>query len=208
MHLLCFAFILAAPVIEVESKFETVKVKAGALVLLAANVTGLPQPSMNWKHNGRPLQKADNVNVETNIDVTNVSIKGSSAKNGGKYELVAANEVGEATAVFTVIVTDRPDAPQNLKVTEVSKDYVILTWEAPENDGGSDITGYTIEKRDAAKTHWGQSGTASANEYSFKVRKLFEGSEYLFRVAAENKIGLSDFAELKEPVKARLPFGE
>jgi hypothetical protein len=103
---------------------------------------------------------------------------------------------------------DRPDAPQNLKVTEVSRDYVVISWEAPEYDGGADISGYTIEKRDAAKSHWAPAGTCDARDTSFKVKKLFEGSNYLFRVAADNKIGLSDFAELTESVKARLPFGE
>ena len=99
--------LLAAPVIEVESKYEKVKVKAGALVLLSANVTGFPQPSLTWNHNGKPLQKAQNVNIDTNVDVTSVSIKGSAAKNGGKYELVATNEVGEATAEFSVVVTGK-----------------------------------------------------------------------------------------------------
>ena len=106
------------------------------------------------------------------------------------------------------LLADKPDAPQNLKVTEVSRDYVVLTWEVPENDGGANITSYTIEKKDASKAYWGTSGTVEAGVYTFKVKKLFEGSEYLFRVAAENRIGLGEFAELTEPVEARLPFGE
>ncbi len=41
-----------------------------------------------------------------------------------------------------------------------------------------------------------------------QVTKLFEGSEYDFRVAAENKIGVSDFVQTSEPVRAKMPFGE
>ena len=105
-------------------------------------------------------------------------------------------------------IADKPDAPQNLKVTEVSRDYVVLTWEAPENDGGAKITRYTIEKKDATKFHWGITDTTDGSTYTCKVTKLYEGTEYLFRVAAENKIGQGEFTELADPVIARLPFGK
>ena len=39
-----------------------------------------------------------------------------------------------------------PTAPQEVRVTEVNKDYVILTWQEPESDGGEEITEYLVEK--------------------------------------------------------------
>lgn len=96
----------AAPEISIESGSDRVSVKAGALVLLSASVCGFPSPSLCWRHNGKAgLEQAANVKVDVNVDVTSVSIKGSVARNGGKYELVATNEVGEATAEFNVVVT-------------------------------------------------------------------------------------------------------
>ena len=40
--------------------------------------------------------------------------------------------------------SDEPGAPRNLRVTEYWTDYVSLAWDAPESDGGSEITGYII----------------------------------------------------------------
>ncbi len=103
---------------------------------------------------------------------------------------------------------DKPSAPQNLRVTEVYKDYVVISWDAPKQDGGSPIKGYTIERADAKRRNFTSAGTVDADTFSFKVTKLYEGSEYLFSVSAENAIGQSEPAMLQEPVKARLPFGK
>jgi len=198
--------VMAAPAIQVDTKCKDVKVKAGAMIILTANITGLPQPSMEWTHNGKPLPKTSNITVENVPEASTLTIKGSAAKHCGKYTITAQNEVGMESVDCKVTVTDKPEAPQNLRVTEVSRDYMVLTWETPESDGGANITGYSIEKKDASKMYWGNAGSVNGNTLTFKVSKLFEGSEYLFRVAAENKIGLGEFAELSEAVQARLPF--
>ena len=90
----------------------------------------------------------------------------------------------------------------------MSRDYVTLTWELPETDGGSPITSYTIEKCDVNKGRsWYSAGTSDKSTSTFTARRLFEGTDYLFRVAAENKIGLGEFTALSKPVTAKLPFG-
>ena len=98
--------------------------------------------------------------------------------------------------------------PLNLRVTEVFKDFVVLTWDAPEHDGGAPITGYTVEKRDMKRVAFVKVETTDSGTLILKVPKLVEGNEYMFRVNAENEIGVSDWTSLPEPVKARLPFGE
>ncbi len=46
---------------------------------------------------------------------------------------------------------DKPSPPRNLRVTDVSKDYISLAWDVPEFDGGSPIKGYNIEKADTKR---------------------------------------------------------
>ena len=109
---------------------------------------------------------------------------------------------------MSLVPADKPSSPLNLRVTDVYKDFVSLAWEEPESNGGSDITDYVIEKRDTSKTNWYTAGNVNGRTLDFKVTKLFEGTDYNFRVSAENKIGVSDPTELSEPVTAQLPFGE
>ena len=89
----------------------------------------------------------------------------------------------------TSFTTDPPFAPQNLKLVDYNVDFITLSWEAPENDGGSAITRYIVEKRDSQMSMWMQAGVVEKDVFLFKVDKLFEGQSYLFRVAAENECG-------------------
>ena len=83
-----------------------------------------------------------------------------------------------------------------------------MAWDAPESDGGSPITGYLVEKKDAAKKTYIKADSVDGSTLLLKVTKLVEGKEYDIRVFAENEIGQSEPAGLPSPVKARLPFGK
>lgn len=109
--------------------------------------------------------------------------------------------------ISTAIFPDKPSPPRNLHVKEVYKDYIVVGWEVPESDGGSPITGYVVEKRDAKRTAYVKAATVEGKTFSLKVPKLVEGNEYYFQVCAENEIGQSDWTMTDQPIKARLPFG-
>lgn len=47
--------------------------------------------------------------------------------------------------------TDRPSPPRNLAVSDIKAESCYLTWDTPLDNGGSEITHYIIEKRDASK---------------------------------------------------------
>lgn len=47
-----------------------------------------------------------------------------------------------------------PSAPRELNVLEVLRSTVQLAWEPPEDDGGSPVTGYIIEKREVSRKTW------------------------------------------------------
>lgn len=48
----------------------------------------------------------------------------------------------------------RPSAPRELKVLDIIRNTVQLSWEPPEDDGGSPVTGYIIEKREVSRKTW------------------------------------------------------
>lgn len=108
---------------------------------------------------------------------------------------------------FVFHVPDPPSAPQWLEVTNITKVNADLKWQAPSSDGGSPITNYVVEKRDVRRKAW-QSVDTTVKELKYTVTPLNEGSLYVFRVAAENAIGMGEFCELEDAVLAKDTFSE
>lgn len=50
--------------------------------------------------------------------------------------------------LFLLCFLDEPGKPGTPEIKDFDTDYVELLWNRPEEDGGSPITGYIIEKRD------------------------------------------------------------
>ena len=62
-----------------------------------------------------------------------------------------SNDIGDAYGKLDLEVVDNPSSPKNLTADEVTESTVCLSWDIPEDDGGSPITGYLVEKRDATR---------------------------------------------------------
>ncbi|KAI8775762.1 titin isoform X2, partial [Biomphalaria glabrata] len=100
-----------------------------------------------------------------------------------------------------------PDTPVGpIEISNLDKTVVTLTWKAPKSDGGSALTGYVIERREAARTQWTKLDSCPPTETSITTRNLIEGNEYYFRVCAENKHGRSDWLETDNSIKMRSPY--
>jgi len=91
-------------------------------------------------------------------------------------------------------------------VTGITAEAADLQWEAPEDDGGSPITHYVVEKRDVQRKTWQEVGKPT--ELTTHVGDLHDQTQYLFRVSAANQYGVSDPVELPEPVTAKNPFSK
>merc|ERR1712178_390684 len=72
-----------------------------------------------------------------------------------------------------------------------------MGWSKPLVDGNSGINNYVIEKRETSHLSW-ILVDSNCTQTSMKVNKLLAGNEYVFRVPAENKIGLGDVVESVE----------
>ena len=107
---------------------------------------------------------------------------------------------------FHFVTEGKPDPPQNLSITGVTESTVGLKWEPPELDGGSPITGYVVEMRPTSKKAWTKVEDTKSLELT--ASKLTQGTEYLFRVAAQNAVGVSEFVELQKPAVPKSEFGK
>lgn len=81
------------------------------------------------------------------------------------------------------------EPPASVQVTEVTKNSVSLAWQRPPYDGGSKITGYSVERRDAPDGRWVKANFTNIIEMGFTVSGLNQDESYEFRVYAKNAVG-------------------
>jgi hypothetical protein len=104
--------------------------------------------------------------------------------------------------IFYFCLIDVPGAPRDAQVDSVSDDSVTLSWKAPEEDGGSYIMNYIIEKLDPDTGKWVKAGTSRFPHTT--IDNLIPNKQYQFRILAENIFGAG---EPSEPTKAVLTSG-
>ncbi len=119
--------------------------------------------------------------------------------NGTAYsiELRGVNALGNGTASAAVSVTpvaDLPGIPGNVTAS-LSGNNITLSWTAP-NNGGSAITGYTVEMGTSPASYSAApaacNATSSSTGTTCTVNSLSAG-DYFFRVSAINTVGSGGF---------------
>lgn len=107
---------------------------------------------------------------------------------------------------FLSVHADVPGPPQPpFDISDIDADACSLSWHIPLEDGGSNVTNYIVEKCDVSRGDW-VTALASVTKTSCRVGKLIPGQEYIFRVRAENRFGISE--PLTSPkMLAKFPFG-
>jgi len=81
-----------------------------------------------------------------------------------------------------------------------------LSWKEPDFDGGSEVTGYYVERRQAFTSRWTKVNKTATTDTSLKISDLIEGDEYEFRVVAENAAGVSKPSDTTGSLIARDPY--
>lgn len=78
----------------------------------------------------------------------------------------------------------------NLEATDIKQTSAMLSWSLPENDGGSEILHYIVEKREIDRKTWATvKAEVEKDKIPYKVSGLMPGTEYYFRVTAVNEYG-------------------
>lgn len=99
-----------------------------------------------------------------------------------------------------------PSPPENVQVTKVVKTSVTVEWRQPKSDGGAKIRRYHIFRRTKTTTEWTKVTSVDQYKTYFTVDDLEFDMTYIFGVAAENEVGVSETSETKE-VKIERPIG-
>ncbi|XP_066264227.1 titin-like [Branchiostoma lanceolatum] len=196
----------SAPAIDLAiSMRDLVVVKAGTPIKLHARIEGYPYPSAQWLFKGEPLEAGDRYSMKTTKFTADMVLKPSMRSDTGRYHLVVKNLAGTRKAPINVKVLDRPGPPQApVQFEDIHQDQVTLRWNVPADDGGTEVTNYIVERREAAKTFW-TTVNSNLSRTRIMVPKLIEGTPYVFRIKAENKMGISDPLD-SEPVTPKSPY--
>lgn len=193
--------ILVPPEIMVDASCrDHLTVRAGQTISLAARVKGRPDPEITWTKDARVLGRDKRTEMNKNFPFVDLIIREATRADYGKYAIQAKNVSGQAQAAIIVNVLDTPGQCRNLKTTYVTKDSCMVSWENPEDNGGTEITNYIIEIRQPSQRTW----SVISNDCTKRLFKapLMESCEYLFRVSAENKCGPGPTTETRTAIMA------
>ena len=201
---------LEAPEFKLDLDGKEIKVRAGEPLDIVMPFFAAPAAEVTWAREGKKLADdgIDTVITGDGESFTRLLLPVSKRGDSGMYQLKAVNELGEAKANIKVTVIDKPGEPEGpLTYPATTKRSVTLAWEAPKDTGGEPILGYVIEYQEVGAVQRGwEKVPESVHMLSHTVKGLDEGKQYVFRVRAENIVGVG--APLTgAPVTAKDPFG-
>lgn len=181
----------APPKIRLPRQYEDGLIfEAEEVVRLKVGVAGQPIPTVMWCHEGEKINAGERFEIETTDKNTSLKITNIKRADRGEYSVKATNKLGDDVAAFLVTVTSRPTPPGKVKLQMSFGRSATLNWEAPSDDGGCKIGNYIIEYFRIGWNVWLKAATT--RKQTVTLHDLIEGSEYRFRVKAENPYGLSD----------------
>lgn len=198
------------PVIDINAVPQYLAVKRGENKMFAVPVKGFPKPVCQLLLNGQPVPEPVRLRPVETPNGIQIEMENLQPVDSGQYEMVVKNPLGEARAPFKLCVLGPPGPPKApLNVCDLSKSGCNLRWQPPENDGGTPIINYRVEKMDlsAGEPKWEKvkDVPGSAADLIAPV-KLTEGTKYKFRVIAINSEGESAPLESTKDTLARDPF--
>ena len=174
-----------------------------------ASLTATPgdaEVALNWRApgDGGSAIKYYEYNIDggawTSTGGKSTSYTATGLTNGEtyKFRVRAVNSVGPGaeSKPASAVPATVPGAPRNLTLTSGSQ-YMTLIWERPADNGGLPITGYEYSQKeeDGSFGEWtpiDNSAPGEANDTTYAVTGLKNGTIYSFRVRAVNTIGPGD----------------
>ena len=127
--------------------------------------------------------------------------------NGQAYTFtvagINAKGVGLASLPTTAIVIGTPTPPRSVVATPVNGG-ALVAWQAPANNNGSSISGYTVTAYDGVVPV--ATGNAGAGATALNVTGLANGTTYKFKVVATNANGTGAASTLSNAVVAGAPL--
>lgn len=158
-----------------------------------------------WDAGDDTLAEADFVNIATTTFLTQEHEQLElTADTTYRFTVSARNDagVGNPSSVISLLAAEKPGTPDPPFVSLQNQSTIEVTWVAPDDNGGTALTGYEV--------HWDQGidtfvqlGSTDADTLSFvKSTGLSTGDPYKFKVLAINSIDKGDLSAESVPILA------
>nr|XP_053630898.1 roundabout homolog 2-like [Cherax quadricarinatus] len=202
------AHLLPPPIISVAPINQTLPLRGHAA--LTCRVWGSPPPTVTWRQNGRLVTSDTRRSL---LPDNTLTIDELTTEDAGEYACVASSTRGvtESRATLTVaspahpgVVFSRapdpdtaPRPPATPTVRANNGTAAVVEWAAPERQGASPVTGYTLEYYSSAGAAW-KVAAAHTPLTSFTLAPLDAASTYGVTVRAHNSHGVSEPSGIAE----------
>ena len=103
----------------------------------------------------------------------------------------ASNDETLTSAATVAVAATLPGTPRSLQVQTGGTGELAVTWQEPESNGGSDVTGYRVQWK-LATSSWNTEAdvsSAATTGTSYTITSLALDTEYAVRVIATNSAG-------------------
>uniref|UniRef100_A0A803W5I1 Uncharacterized protein n=1 Tax=Ficedula albicollis TaxID=59894 RepID=A0A803W5I1_FICAL len=172
----------------------------GDTLQLSCHVQGSQPIRVQWLKAGKEIRASDRCNFSFANGVALLELAAVTKSDSGEYVCKASNRIQIPFQAFVL-------ALQITLWADLLVKHFSLAIFNPSSNGGSPITNYIVEKRDVRRKGW-QTVDTTVKDTKYTVSPLTEGSLYVFRVAAENAIGQSDYCEIEDSVLAKDTFSK
>ncbi|XDV51817.1 hypothetical protein PO909_020632 [Leuciscus waleckii] len=101
-----------------------------------------------------------------------------------------SEESQESAPLFIDAALSTPSSPYGISLLSCNGSSMTLAWKRPKHTGGSKITSYYVDKREAESVTWKEVSPSPAVHRIFTVENLTGGVFYEFKVQAVNLAGV------------------
>ncbi|KAI1289731.1 Down syndrome cell adhesion molecule-like protein Dscam2 [Halotydeus destructor] len=162
--------------------------------------------TLSWMKDKIPLKVLDDSRYRVSESViddgltSEVTITAAERKDSGLYTCVAFNSHGDDETNVQLIVQERPDGAQDVRIIDYDARSAKVSW-APPFSGNSPIIHYVVQYK-VEGDKWTSRGPVDsstsviASETSIRLRNLKPVTNYELRIVAVNNIGKSDSSEV------------
>jgi len=181
------------PMVERTGMPTQISLARGQDLNLKVKVQGEPITEKAWFWGRREIKHSTSVLIDNSDYASKCSVLNLERADTGTFSFRAENDHGSAEVSIEVNVMVPPQKPKGpMRIDEITGEGCAASWNTPEDDGGSPITHYTVEKAQGSGESWSPCGRCNVPQTEVQVKGLTKDKEYRLRVTAVNALGESE----------------